>query len=384
MTDNFNKMKNYIVEYLYDKLEMSDYKYVLVKNISDMYDLRNNKYYVSSNSCGINSFLVFTKNKDKFYSCYVDRRSISYNKDTLKKETVRMKEVTIPVNKELYNGTIFDGIWIDEDLSSNNTNKNKKKYFIITDIYEFCGKKYITMDYLKKMSHFNFYFDKYFDKEKSNIELIIQRPFEINNVDKMFKEHIYENFKKLNIKGISFFPMYSGSKLIYLFDKEDENTKTELLNGVHKMIKNKKNNHDNYDNYSNESIKIYKFRPSNIDSTDEIKLKFLLTKTTLPDVYNIYSIFNNNKKYIYKKIDIAYVPTYDLSVNLRAQFLNETKIIFYCKLDYDKNKWVPIKKSKLNKIDIINEDERVQIVEEYIKEEDDQMIDDFIQEEFTE
>lgn len=384
MTDNFNKMKNYIVEYLYDKLEMSDYKYVIVKNISDMYDLRNNKYYVSSNSCGINSFLVFTKNKDKFYSCYVDRRSISYNKDTLKKETVRMKEVTIPVNKELYNGTIFDGIWIDEDLSSNNTNKNKKKYFIITDIYEFCGKKYITMDYLKKMSHFNFYFDKYFDKEQSNIELIIQRPFEINNVDKMFKEHIYENFKKLNIKGISFFPMYSGSKLIYLFDKEDENTKTELLNGVHKMIKNKKNNHDNYDNYSNESIKIYKFRPSNIDSTDEIKLKFLLTKTTLPDVYNIYSIFNNNKKYIYKKIDIAYVPTYDLSVNLRAQFLNETKIIFDCKLDYDKNKWVPIKKSKLNKIDIINEDKRVQIVEEYIKEEDNKMIDDFIQEEFTE
>jgi hypothetical protein len=371
MSNNFDKTKSHIIDYLYDKLEMSEYKYALVKNISDLFDLRNNKYYVSPNSCGINSFLVFTKNEKNFHSFYVDRRSISYNKQTLNKNSVRMKEINLPVNKELYNGTIFDGIWIDEELSSNNHNSGiKKKYFIVTDIYEFCGKKYITMDYFKKMAHFELYLNNYFDKTKSDIDIIIQRPYQINQIEKMFKEHIYVNYKKLNIKGISFYPMYSGSKLIYLFDKEDEKTKNELLSGIHKISNNQDNNNPTDDNYdSADKKKIYKFKPSNINSTNEIKLNFLLKKTRSPDVYNIYSIFLINNKYIYKKIDIAYVPSYNLSVKLRTLFLNKTKIICECKLDYDKNEWIPLNKSTINKIDVINQDERINIIEEFIQEE---------------
>lgn len=376
MSVNNDRIKNYIIDYLYDKLEMSEYRYTIVKNISDLFDLRNSKYYVSSNSCGINSFLVFTKNGSNFYSYYVDRRSMSYNKQSLKKNTVQIKEINIPVNKELYNGTIFDGIWIDEELSSNNRDsKIKKKYFIITDIYEFCGKKYITMDYFKKMANFELYLNNYVDNENSNIELIIQRPYQINQIEKMFKEHIYTNFKKLNIKGISFFPMNSGSKLIYLFDKDDDNTKNDLVHGVYEISENNKDNFENKDNNNkndedeDDKKKIYKFKPSSIYSTDEITLNFLLKKTQLQDVYNMWSIFYTDEKYIYKKIDIAYIPSYDLSVKLRTMFINKTKIIFECKLDYDRNEWIPIKKSSINKIDVINNDKRISITEEYIEEE---------------
>jgi hypothetical protein len=381
MSNNFNQIRSHIIDYLYDKLEISDYRYTIIKNISDLFALKNNKYYVSSNSCGTNSFLVFTKNKNNFYSYYIDRRSISFNKQMLKKETVRMNEINIPVDKELFNGTIFDGIWIDEELSSNNHNlKAKKKYFIVTDIYEFCGKKYITMDYFKKMSHFELYFNNFFDNSKSDIEIIIQRPFEINQIESMFNEHINKNARKLNIKGISFYPMYSGMKLIYLFDRDDEEIKNELINGAYKLIKNNTkstcNNSNEINNNDSDNKKIYKFRPSDINSNKEIILNFLLKKTRLPDVYNMYSIFNENSKYIYKYVDIAYIPSYDLSVQMRTLFLNESKIIFECKFDYDKCEWIPIKAATIQKIDIINTDNRIQITEEYIKDDDD---DDYLQ-----
>lgn len=362
MSNSFEKSKNYVLDYLYDKLEMSDYKYNMVKNVSNLFDLRNKKYYVSSNSCGTPAFIVLKKEADKYHSYYINRRSISYEKQHLKRKEVRIKEINLSVSEDLYNGTIFDGIWIDEELSSScRGNENKKKYFIITDIFEFCGTKYIGMNYHKKMSHFEMHFKNYYNKEESDIELVIQRPYEINNIGRLFKEHINENARKHNIKGICFFPMYSGSKLIYLFDKdEDEETRNNLLNND--SIKKKSNNMeidemDNDDDSDNENKhkRIYKFRPSDLTSNKKIVLKFKLRKTENLDVYDMYSIFHEKKQYIMRVIDMAYIPTYSLSIKMNRLFLNEKELIFDCELDVDKNEWIPLNISETKKVDIINE-----------------------------
>lgn len=376
MSYNFEKSKSYVIDYLYDKLEVGEYKYNIVKNISNLYDLRNKKYYVSANSCGSPAFIILTKEDNNYYKFYVDRRSLSHEKQYLKKKEVRMKDINISVSKELYNGTIFDGIWIDEELSSNcRGNTKKKKYFVITDIFEFCGKKYIGMDYYKKMAHFQLYFNNYYNKEQSDVELVIQRCYEINNIDRLFKEYISENYKKYNIKGISFFPMYSGLKLIYLFDKEeDEGTKNSLMNNTNLNLSFSKDSKDFDDDFldinsQKRMKKIYKFRPTDLDSKKKIILKFKLKKTSHPDVYNMYSIFLENGQYIMRIVDMAYIPTYALSIKMGKLFLSEDELIFDCELDIDKNEWIPISVSKTNKIDIINKDKRINVNEQYILDE---------------
>lgn len=377
MITNFEETKNRILDYLYDKLEMSEYKYNIIKNISDLYDLPNNKYYVSSNSCGVNSFLIFTQHQDNYYSYYVDRRSISYEKQYLKKKEVRAKEINISVSKELYNGTILDGIWIDEELSQNcRNNKNKNKYFIITDVFEFCGKKFVALDYKIKMNFLNLNFNDFYDKDKSNIKLIIQKPYELNNIDKLFSEYISKKSKEHNIKGISFYPLYSGTKLIYLFNKEyDERTKNNLISKSYKISnkfddkENKNNSNNNYTDIQENSQyeRVYTFRQNNLNNKEKnIIFKFKITKTSRDDEYNLYSIFYENNKYYMKKIDIAYIPNCELSRKMKIIFLGNNDIIFDCLLDPNGNGWIPLKVSEEQKIDIINQSDKINIIEELI------------------
>ena len=68
------------------------------------------------------------------------------------------------------------------------------------------------------------------DNLKNNIEIYISRCYEINQVKSLFKEYIKPNIKDYNIKGITFYPKFSSNKLIYIFDKNDEKYKNDLLN----------------------------------------------------------------------------------------------------------------------------------------------------------
>jgi hypothetical protein len=154
-TDNTNiNIKNILLDYLYNKIEVNDHKYSIIKNIGDVYEIKNNKYYVSANSCGINSLLIFLKHDDEYYSYMIDRRSISYNKNTLKKNMVRFTEIKISVDLKLYDGTIMDGILIDNDntnIIQKGDNKTNKMMFMITDVFTLCSKSMLAMNYKKKM-----------------------------------------------------------------------------------------------------------------------------------------------------------------------------------------------------------------------------------------
>ena len=129
--------------------------------------IKSKKYYLSANSCGINSILVFLKKDGEYFSYLIDRRSISYNRQTLNRSQVRITEIKLSVDLKLYDGTILDGIIIDSDsniignnnLISGSTNSSKIN-FMITDIFVLGGKSLITMDYKKKNVHNNVYVRK--------------------------------------------------------------------------------------------------------------------------------------------------------------------------------------------------------------------------------
>lgn len=388
--DNINiSIKESILDYLYNRIEIGDHKYTIIKNVGDIYELKNDRYYVSGNSCGINSIIIFMKKNNNYYSYLIDRRSISYNRQTLNKAKVRFTEIKLSVDLKIYDGTIIDGILIDNDANKislkNNisnlnmdintvgNNDNSKMLFMITDVFVLNGKSVININYKKKMYLMNDIINKYIeDNIKNNIKLFISQPYELNQISSLFQENIQNNTKKYNLKGIAFYPELSGSKLIYIFDKNDEKIKEDLLKGVENIENNSLNlDEEVIDKDSNIIDKkiIYKYEIKDIENIKEIVLNLEMKKTLINDVYKLYAIFNYKNKYIKKKIGIAYIPTFVLSLKCKNLFLNKENIIMKCLLI--NNKWIPIDESEINKIDIINLDTRFKIIEEILENYDD-------------
>lgn len=396
INDNINiSIKEAILDYLYNRIEIGDHKYTIIKNVGDIYELKNDRYYVSGNSCGINSIIIFMKKNNNYYSYLIDRRSISYNRQTLNKSKVRFTEIKLSVDLKIYDGTIIDGILIDNDSnkislknngingginvnSVNGVNVNSKMLFMITDVFVLNGKSIINMNYKKKMYIMNDIINKYVEvNNNNNIELFISQPYELNQLSSLFQENIYNNTKKYNIKGIAFYPELSGSKLIYIFDKNDEKIKEELIKGIenidNNLLKIEEEIEDKDINNIDKKI-IYKYEIKDIENIKEIILNFEMKKTLISDVYKLYAIFNYKNKYIKKKIGIAYIPTFVLSLKCKNLFLNKENIIMKCSLT--NNKWIPLEESNINKIDIINLDIRFKIIEEILENYDDLNDDD--------
>jgi len=384
INDNINiSIKESILDYLYNRIEIGDHKYTIIKNVGDIYELKNDRYYVSGNSCGINSIIIFMKKNNNYYSYLIDRRSISYNRQTLNKAKVRFTEIKLSVDLKIYDGTIIDGILIDNDSNKislkNNVvnlvekNDNSKMLFMITDVFVLNGKSVINMNYKKKMYLMNDIINKYVeDNIKNNIKLFISQPYELNQISSLFQENIQNNTKKYNIKGIAFYPELSGSKLIYIFDKNDEKIKEELLSGVDQIENNSIQLEEEINDKDSNNIDkkiIYKYEIKDIENIKEIVLNLEMKKTLISDVYKLYAIFNYKNKYIKRKVGIAYIPTFVLSLKCKNLFLNKENIIMKCLLI--NNKWIPLEESDINKIDIINLDNRFKIIEEILENYDD-------------
>ena len=433
-----SNIKTAILDYLYNKIEVNDHKYVIIKNISDVYQLKNIKHYMAANTCGINSLLIFIKKDDNYYSYLIDRRSISYNRQSLNISKVRFTEIKLPVSIKIYDGTILDGILIDS--------LNSKMEFMITDAFMLNGKSLITMDYKMKMYMMEEVVKNFSHEDKncnninynelnninynelnninynelSNINVYVSRPFEINQFNSLFNEYISTNVVKYNIKGITFYPNVSGTKLIYIFDKSDEKLKNDLCTVVNRVDINKVdinrvdinrvdinkvdinrvdinkvdinkvdinkvdinngniidiNNGDVYNKNSNLKI-VYKYELVNIEDDKLIECNLEMHKTDIPDVFKLFGIFLSSGIYIKKRIGIAYIPSYKLSLKCKSHFMNKNIIIFTCKLDVNKNKWIPVDEANIQKIDIINKHPRFTIIEEEVYDTEDTFGDD--------
>ena len=382
-----SKYKSHIIDFLYNKIEVNEHKYTIIKNIGDVYDLKNKKFYASINSCGINSFIVFTKKDNNYYSFMVDRRSSSYNRQSLKKEAVRLTEINIGVDLKIYDGTILDGVIIDTEsniVSSKSDKEKPKIQFMVTDVFVLAGKSLITTDYKKKMFMVSNMFDQLVESKNktNNIDLYISRPFELNQTQSLFRDYIQPNLKKYNIKGVTFYPQYSGAKIIYVFDKQDEKYKNELLNGDALIETNPENNLLLLDPSDSDKKRIFKFELMDLECLDDIVLNLEMKKTNISDVYKLFGIFyctdplTNKEQYIKKRIGIAYIPTYTLSLKCKSYFLNTDVLIMSCKFNTNKNKWIPIDEAEVQKIDIINNEKRLKVTEIEIVDNDIEQIDE--------
>ena len=353
--NNEINIKKYILNYVYDKISLKEYKFQIIKTPADIFDIKNNKYYITPNYGGMPFLLIFIKLNNINYCYLIDRRTLSFEKHKLNINSVSLIKVDIQDNDILYDGSIFDCCIIDPLL-------NNKKQIIILDTFYFCGNNFLTMNYLKKNLLIMQYCELNLINDNNSIIFYNIKIFEFSQINILFNEYIKENYKKLNIKGIALYPHVSRIKLIYVFNKEDINYKDKLINDKEYIISSKIEKNEINNSINDDKNKIIIFELKDINYNEEIILNFELFKTTIIDVYKMYSIFFENNKYFKRKIGIAYISSYEKSIKMRKIFEFTNKMIIACKFNIYNKKWIPIDRPVLDKMNVINIDDRLKII----------------------
>lgn len=325
--NNIN-LKQQLVKYIFNTVDLSNYKYKLLEyeNDLDTFD-KSKEYYASANFTGTNCLLVFCKLRDKFYSFLLDRKLLSFNINQIDYERVILTPVNVKVDSSIYNGTIFDGIIIRND-------KIRDKFYVITDVYYFRGSNMTNDKITHKFMNVSAYLDNNLKQEKySNLNLTVNKLYPLEEISVLINEDIPKT-KGFHIRGLSFYPEISGTKLIYVFPQNQKivcPTKSEQANASHDETEKKKKT----TKYINKTSKT-------------VTGIFELRKTNVSDVYKLFLVeddISDGKKILKsKKMGIAYVPSLECSQLCKDTFskLITERALFKCKFDNDKSKWIPI------------------------------------------
>jgi hypothetical protein len=379
---NSNGVNNYdisekkmMIDYIYSNINISKFKYKLLENYSDLSNFQDSKFYVSANFSGSNCLLVFCKLKNKNYSFLVDRKTLSFNAEQIKYESVNITPINIKIHNSAFYGTIIDGIFIKHD-------KKKENHFVITDLYLFRGVSTERDKINLKLLNIDSYLKKNLIESNRHFNLLINPIVELNNIDKLLNDII--ETRDFHVRGLSFYPEISGTKLIYVFN-DDKDRKTLSQNKDSKdspkeIIIPKTNKTNNANNiFISESKKTkMKYIIKEKYATEKIHFILELKKTEISDVYKLFAVEEVEKedKKIFKtkKMGIAYIPTKECSLKCKEIFNKNvnTRALFKCYFDNNKSKWLPIDEVKNVKIpsSIKEIEEKLEIIEETDSESD--------------
>ena len=329
--ENDREIKQTVVNYIYynDNFDLSKYRFKIIEKNEDMDILRKQLHFISPNYDGL-PCLITIFNKDNINHTYmINRKTLVYNVSQVILQNIIMYPISICVDISLFDGTIIDGIFI----SSNNT-------FIITDVYLLCGKNMSNVLITEKMIKMSALIKKSHTYDINVMKFQINKLYDMQNILDLLKKmkHDEQKYNSNISKGVVFYPAKSGTKNIYIFSIQNENIENAELfykkNKLNKINKINKINKKNF-NLSNIRKKItYKWNVSY-----HIYVIFNMVKTEIPDVYKLYLINNKNENIF---IDIAYIPTLELSKNFIIFFKNSNSHFINCKFDKEKNKWIPI------------------------------------------
>jgi len=325
---DFNTRQS-IINFIYDKLEdLHNFSYNILNNISKLKFLKNNEHLVSPNYKGLNYFIIFTSINNKNYCIALDRKKLSYSKSQIDIKTLNIYNLgTKNIPDALFNGTILDGKIINNSI------------FLIQDCYYLMGNNMLNMILNDKI---NLLDETIINNLKDNIlnfDLKLNKLYTYNNL-----EELISNLSKLSYStnGLIFFPKLSGKNILFLENnnlKKNDNQiyKKENDNQIYKKendnIPFKDENEENKDillNYTN----ILKARTYSYENTYDFKI-LSLTKTDIPDVYNIYN--DNNEK-----LGIALIPNLKISHMCESYIKTSEPVKFKCSFSEKFKKWIPI------------------------------------------
>lgn len=320
-------LKNKIIDFLFNSINLSSYRYNMLNNLQRLQFLKENEHYVTPNFMGYNYLLLFLSIDGSKYCIAVDKKRLSYHKDQIQVKQVNMYKILIEASSSIFRGTIFDC-----KLINNSKNDGQKTtyyyYMLIKDCYFLMGNKIIDLEMLQKMSHIDNVVKTQFTKGSKCKNFT----FKINKLYKYdcLKELIKDVIPNCNIKcqGLVFYPKYSGINVVFL-DKKQEKVDITTTNNVDNEVEAK-----SYDLIVN-LTKYLKCRSYSYESSGKIK-KLWLKGTEIPDVYSISENIDDDK------LGIAHIPNLKISHMCKQNIsFNESKK-FTCRYDKGFKKWIPI------------------------------------------
>ena len=209
--------KTKIIDYLYTKLDLSKYRYIILNNMQKLKFLHDNEHYVSPNFRGYNYLLIMLTINNNQYCVAIDRKKLSYHQKQVDMKTIQVIQINLKTSDTIYNGTIFDGKLIQT---------NGEYLFLIQDCFYLMGSKMLGMEMSQKINHLDTIIKTHFKKHTycSNFE------FKLNKICKYDElEQMIQNLSKLSIgtNGIIFYPKFSGDNVLHIekkIEKVDINT----------------------------------------------------------------------------------------------------------------------------------------------------------------
>ena len=77
------KPKKKIMDFLFNTINLSNYRYSFLNNTNRLKYLKENEHYVSPNFHGYNYLFVFTSINGTNLAVMIDRRRLKYNQDSI-------------------------------------------------------------------------------------------------------------------------------------------------------------------------------------------------------------------------------------------------------------------------------------------------------------
>ena len=304
-------IKNKIIDFLFDSVDISKFRYVMLNNLQKLNYLKKNGHYVSPNYKGFNYFLLFTIINNNHYCVVIDKKKLSYHKNQIDVKSIPIIKIKILTSKAIFNGSIFDCKLI-----------RKKNNFImlIKDCFLLMGNCILDMEMKNKMKHIDNIIKNQFNHNPSqNFKILLNKLFEYNDLKKLIKEIIPKcDFPS---QGVVFFPKFSGITIIHVEKKiEKINITTNVKNDSYHMIYN--------------LVNFLKSRTYSYEQ-DGKKKKMYLKKTEITDVYDVVEKING------ERLGIAHIPNLKIS-HMCQNLINDKPVQFNCIFNNKYKKWIPL------------------------------------------
>lgn len=319
--------KNKVINYLYSNIELSKHRYNVLKDVNTLKFLQDNEHYVSPNFKGNNFLIIMTTIDNKKYCVAIDRKKLSYHKSQLDMKTLQIIQFNIRSTDEIFKGTIFDGKLIQS---------NNQYILLILDCFYLMGQNKLKMEIQEKMTHLDVIFKDNFIKDASkkccnNFELKLNKLSKYNELENLV-EAINTKYKILNPNGLIFFPKYSGITIIFLENNINNNDKPVNNQIVKNEIIESSSYHIIYDFINFLKSRTYSYEK--LEDKHNYKILWL-SKTNIPDVYNISDKMDSDK------MGIALIPNLKIS-HMCSELIGENPLRFNCVFSNKFKKWVPV------------------------------------------
>jgi hypothetical protein len=288
------------------KLQYEDDLYCKENNINNI------DYCIEKKYKGEESYLIFCRNKDYYYSCIINKKNLPENDDNIILNNIHLISFDLTIRDiKIYEGTILDGIYYKDQI-------NKKNVFYINDIIILRGNDRYNVNLKNKMLEFKNYLNKYCNNQD---KLVFNTIYDLNDIEKAVKETQNDNL----VSGLLFYNIFINTNFSFLYQNIIENKLKIVKEKPIKINDNNKNI-----NFSNYSL---------IDKTnDNIFINFSMKYNTNNRCYELF-LNNNFIDHVTLKLSEEKLLKSDVLKNKNIKNICKTSENIIIKCFYKQNKW---------------------------------------------